>query len=191
MSPTIARLAAVLGALGVAATGAGCCASPPATGGAPESVAPAPAHDPVDVAFLQDMLAYDQQAVQLCRMVPGRSTNARVITIANEISAEQANEIFGLRAQLLQWEGPPAGPEPPKTEGGVDQATVDTLIKLRGAEFDKLWLRSMIAQRRGSVALAQHQLDHGTDPDVVSMATPIIKTHNYQIGQLTQALENR
>jgi uncharacterized protein (DUF305 family) len=147
-------------------------------------------HNAADIAFARNMIPHHEQAVQMAQMVPTNTTDRQVIALANQIIATQLPEVQALRAKLMQW------PETQDTHdargrdgpGMVDQATMDKLQSLGGAEFDRLWLTSMIAQHRGAVAMAQDELAHGRDADVMYLARTIIANQQAEINQMQQML---
>src|SRR5262245_35592707 len=109
-----------------------------------------------DVAFATNMIPHHQQAVDLSALVGDRTTNADLVALANQISAAQQPEIDVMKVFLVQWK------ENPDTNSGhsghgatmhgmVDAATMSKLQSLNGAEFEKLWLESMISHHQGAI----------------------------------------
>ena len=150
-------------------------------------------HNAADIAFARTMIPHHEQAVQMAQVVPTNTTNRQVIALANQVIATQVPEIQALRAKLMQWPETQdthdaRGHDSPAMPGMVDQATMDKLQSLRGAEFDRLWLTSMIAQHRSAVAMAQDELAHGRDADVMYLARTIIANQQAEINQMQQML---
>ncbi|MBV9506639.1 MAG: DUF4142 domain-containing protein [Acidobacteriia bacterium] len=61
-----------------------------------------------------------------------------------------------------------------------DQAIMDRLSKLNGAEFDKAYIRDMVADHRTDIGEFQKEADHGNDPAVkqfASMTLPTLQEH--------------
>ena len=64
-----------------------------------------------------------------------------------------------MKAQLVQWD---VQPDPSSDHSGhgmamqgmVDDATMAKLQSLKGAEFDTLWLQSMIGHHQGAIEMA-------------------------------------
>lgn len=194
MRPVVARTLAVLAVLAAGAT-AGGCATPAPPQAAPSSAAgtAAPAGDSPDVAFLQDMVAHHQQALTLTALVPGRSTDPRLAALAEQVAGRQRSEIAGFQAQLLQWEVPTPDPVQAVADlpGMVDQATVDRLQGLRGAAFDTAWLQSMIAQRRGALAMTRTEVANGRSPDIIGIARSVLAAEQADLDRMSQLLEAR
>jgi uncharacterized protein (DUF305 family) len=144
-----------------------------------------------DVAFATNMIPHHQQAVDLSALVQDRSSNAELIALAKQISAAQQPEIDVMRVFLVQWK------ENPDTNSGhsghgatmpgmVDGATMAKLASLNGAEFDKLWLESMISHHQGAIEMAKAQIANGDNVDAKALATNIVTTQEAEIDQMKQ-----
>jgi uncharacterized protein (DUF305 family) len=146
-----------------------------------------------DVAFATNMIPHHQQAVEMSALVPDRSTNAELIALAQQISAAQQPEIDVMKVFLVQWN---ENPETSSGHGGhgntmtgmVDAATMTKLQSLNGAEFDKLWLESMIGHHQGAIEMAKAELANGDNVDAKSLAKNIVTTQEAEIGQMKQML---
>jgi uncharacterized protein (DUF305 family) len=148
-------------------------------------------HNADDVMFAQMMIPHHQQAVDLAALVPDRSTNPAVVTLAATISGEQQPEITAMRALLLQWEVEPdaaADHSDMPMAGMVDDATMTKLESLKGAEFDTLWLQSMISHHQGAIDMANTEIGKGQSPDMITMAKSIVTAQQAEIDQMKQML---
>ncbi len=72
--------------------------------------------------------------------------------------------------------------------GMVDEATMTKLKSLNGAEFDKLWLESMISHHQGAIEMAKAEIANGDNVDAKSLAKNIVTTQEAEIGQMKQML---
>ncbi|MGV0625708.1 DUF305 domain-containing protein [Mycolicibacter minnesotensis] len=145
-----------------------------------------------DVTFLEHMVIHHQQALELTVMVPGQSMNRDLVMLADQVAAQQRTELQGCQAQLLQWEAPGerfADEDVAAIPGMVDKATLDRLRGLRGPEFDRLWLQSMIAHHRGAITMAQNEIEHGESPEAISIAHSLISFAQAEIDQMNKMLE--
>jgi uncharacterized protein (DUF305 family) len=151
-------------------------------------------HNADDIAFVTGMIPHHQQAVDMSALVPDRSTNPQVIDLASRISAAQQPEIDTMKVFLVQWK------ENPDTDSGhaghgnamqgmVDDATMAKLRSLNGAEFDTLWLRSMIGHHQGAIEMAKAELANGTNVDAKRLAQTIIDTQQAEIGEMNEMLK--
>jgi uncharacterized protein (DUF305 family) len=197
MRSATARVAAVF-AVPLTATMLTACGGSPDRHGAPSSTDRSSSqadhnadHNADDIAFARTMVPRHQQAVQMAQMVPTNTTNPQVITLADRIITTQAPDIQAFRTFLMQWQDV-QGHDAPGTDssgvGMVDQATMDKLQSLTGPGFDRLWLTSMIEQHRGAIAMAQDEVAHGRNADVIYLARSIIATQQPEIDQMKQML---
>ncbi len=197
----VAAFAAVVFAIALAA-----CAADSAGDGYSDSVAtetpvitgePA-GYNAADIAFADNMIPHHKQAIELARLVPDRSTNPELKTLADQIPAAQQPEINILNVFLVQWnENPEAGSggadgqagHGQSMDGMVDDATVAKLESLRGTEFDTLWLQSMIAHHQGAVEMAKTEIADGENVDAIAMAKTMAAAQEAEIGQMKKLLE--
>ncbi len=127
----------------------------------------------------------------MAQMVPTNTTNQQVVVLANRVTTAQVQEIQAFRAWLMQWQVPEGGDAAGHSmpmQGTVDQATMDKLQSLTGAEFDRLWLTSMIEHHRGAIAMAQEEAVRGNNPDVIYLARSIIAAQQAEIDEMKQML---
>lgn len=195
MTSVHTRVAALLAAFATATIVSSCATaskedhSVHASGVSTEQVA---AHDADDVQFAQLMIPHHEQAVELAGIVPGRSTNPNVIALAEKIAAEQQPEISAMKAMLLQWdvklESHESGHAGMAMQGMVDDATMVKLDSLRGADFDALWLQSMISHHQGVIAMAKTEIADGTSADMIALAKNIVTAQQAEIDQMKQML---
>jgi uncharacterized protein (DUF305 family) len=144
-----------------------------------------------DVAFATNMIPHHQQAVESSAMVPDRSTNAELIALAQQISAAQQPEIDVMKVFLVQWNENPDdnsghGGHGNTMQGMVDAAAMTKLESLNGAEFDKLWLESMVSHHQGAIEMAKAEIANGDNVDAKTLAKNIVATQEAEIGQMKQ-----
>ncbi|MCW2690390.1 MAG: hypothetical protein JWR37_5280 [Mycobacterium sp.] len=143
-------------------------------------------YNDADVTFLQMMYPHHAQAVEMARLVPGRSHNQQVIALAANIEKAQAPEMEQIAA-LLQSFGKPAPTDSGQTDGMPGMMTGDqmnTLKALSGKDFDRMWLQMMIDHHSGAVTMSNTELAAGTNPDAKSLAQKIIANQQAEINQM-------
>ena len=182
MSSVAMRFTALIAAVVTAAVVSSCGESAPA----PSALSTE--HNAADVTFAQKMIPHHQQALDMSAMVPSRTTNRKLIVMAKQIARGQQAQIETLQELLQQW-GEPSPSDHMELggmgmDGMVDAATMDKLPTLNGAEFDDLWLTSMIAHHQGAVAMAEPEVAQGKNPTAVKMAKTIVKWQQLEIGQM-------
>lgn len=194
MTSATVRFTAGIAALAAALTLSSCStATKEADHGAHSSsaAAPAAAHNADDAQFGQLMIPHHQQAVTLAALVPERSTNPAVTKLAATIAAQQQPEIDTMKKLLDSWGVNPddashdSGHAGMTMQGMVSDDTMVKLEALRGAEFDQLWLTSMIDHHRGAVAMANTEIKDGKNPDMVALARSIVTAQQAEIDQMT------
>ena len=152
-----------------------------------ESATAAP-NNAADVTFVSGMIPHHEQAVEMSALVPQRSTNPEVIKLAADISAAQEPEIHTMKGFLTQWNaGEGAGHEGHDMgamAGMVDDDAMAKLGTLKGADFDKLWLTSMIGHHEGAVEMANTEIADGANADAKALADHIVTVQQAEIAQM-------
>lgn len=192
-----ALLAAVAASLALSACGTATkTAEDHSTHSSSNSAAPSSAHNEDDVLFAQLMIPHHQQAVELADMVPDRSANPEVISLASKIAAAQQPEIDTMKAQLTQWGISPSGAQHESGHAGmgmqgmVDDSTMLNLRGLTGTDFDILWLTSMIGHHQGAIEMAKVEAEAGKSPQMTALARSIITEQQAEIDQMKKILQS-
>jgi len=192
MKTLIALVAAIATALFVSS-----CTSPSSTSSdghtdhthGSESSAAAP-NNAADVTFVSGMIPHHEQAVEMSALVPQRSTNPEVIKLAADISAAQEPEIQTMKGFLAQWNAGEGtgheGHDMGAMTGMVDDGSMAKLETLKGADFDKLWLTSMIGHHEGAVTMAKTEIADGANADAKALASHIVTAQEAEIAQMKQ-----
>jgi uncharacterized protein (DUF305 family) len=181
------RIAAALSALAIATVVSSCSGADATHDEQP--------HNGSDVTFAQNMIPHHRQAVVMSAMVPTKSMNRDLIVIAKDIGVDQQAQLDTLTEWLTQW-GEPVAPDHGGhaghsgmiMEGMVDEGTMHRLQLLSGADFDALWIRSMIFHHEGAVAMAQTEIAEGLSPDAVRMAKNVVRMQQWEISRLNHLL---
>jgi uncharacterized protein (DUF305 family) len=149
-------------------------------------------HNAVDMAFTRNMVPHHEQAVEMAQIVPTNTTNRQIVTLANQVISTQLPEAQAFRVWLMQWQD--AQGNDAASQGGmpitgmVDQRTMDRLRSLTGPAFDHLWLTSMIEHHKGAITMAQDEVAHGKNPDVIYLAHRIITRQQAEIDEMKRML---
>jgi uncharacterized protein (DUF305 family) len=160
-------------------------------GGSPTSATPSATRsdfNDADVTFLQMMYPHHAQAIDMAKLVPGRSQNQQVITLAQNIEKAQAPEMAQF-TDLLESFGKPA-PAADSGHSGMDMPGImsaeqmNTLTGLSGAAFDRMWLQMMIDHHTGAIDMSNTELREGTNPDAKKLADAIIANQQAEIAQM-------
>ncbi|RLK58323.1 DUF305 domain-containing protein [Actinokineospora cianjurensis] len=140
-----------------------------------------PDHNQADVAFARGMVPHHQQAVDMAGLAAGRTTNPKVLALADRVAAAQDAEITALTRWLDDW-----GVSPQNGHSGhMDDSR---LRGSTGADFDEEWLTLMTAHHEDAVAMSRAQLAEGVNADAKAMARRIIDAQQAEIDQMRELL---
>ena len=114
-----------------------------------------------DVQFMQGMIGHHAQAVEMVALVPSRSRRETMRLLALRIDVSQADEIRMMR-RWLEVRGQ-ALPDPHAHHahdatlmpGMLTAVEMDLLTKLKGDEFDRLFLEGMIKHHEGALTMVR------------------------------------
>jgi uncharacterized protein (DUF305 family) len=146
-----------------------------------------------DQAFASDMITHHRQAVEMAGLASGRSANPKVLALAKRIEAAQQPEIDDMTGWLDAWGS--AMPEDMSEHdmgdsmpGMMSAADVADLKKLKGAEFDGMFLTMMIDHHEGAITMAETQATDGSNPDAVALAKAVITAQTTEITEMRTLL---
>ncbi|RJL34017.1 DUF305 domain-containing protein [Bailinhaonella thermotolerans] len=209
------RLATRRALAGVAlASAAACSAAPPQGGVVPSSgppvVAPAgpgeaartaapgervplggPAANAADVLFAERMIPHHAQALRMTALAASRGASRTVKALAARIEAAQGPEIVVMRSWLAdQGRRPPDGhghgAEP--MPGMATPGQLDALAGASGEEFDRSFLRLMIAHHEGALTMAREVLRDGRDRRIRALARDVLSGQTAEISRMRALL---
>ena len=154
-----------------------------------------------DIEFLEGMYPHHAQALDMAKMVEGRTDNAELIALAAQIEAAQDPEMQQMSEMLTQWGRPDPASNP---TGGMDHSghgvgmadmpgmmsddDMAAMMDAQGVEFDKMWLTMMIEHHTGAITMSQTELDSGLDPTAEKLAEEIIAAQQAEIVQMQAML---
>jgi uncharacterized protein (DUF305 family) len=165
------------------------------------SAAPATYND-VDVMFTGMMIPHHYQALVLSELVPDRSSDAQVQSLASRIDLEQGLEIGTMRGwqgsnglpktdPVTSYEEMLADPEMVEEMGMASPEELAELETLSGNDFDVLFLNLMITHHEGAVRMLRDVLLHGQNLDLQQQAQEMMSTQRAQIGIMQDILATK
>lgn len=139
---------------------------------------PAAADDPADrsstadfeVRFMKGMIDHHHMAVEMSELCVSRATHSQLRSLCRQMSTAQQREIRELRGWLRHWYGmdhePMMSPE--------EEQQLERLASLRGAEFEKEFMKMMIqhhltAVRRSAQCVERASNEHDKLEDMCEM----------------------
>ncbi|UBU11474.1 DUF305 domain-containing protein [Nonomuraea gerenzanensis] len=151
---------------------------------------PAAAFNDADVMFAQMMIPHHEQAVEMAELAPGRAADPEIKELAAKIKAAQAPEIQLMKGWLTAWgKAAPEGGMGHDMPGIMSQGDLAKLEAAKGAEFDKLFARQMIAHHDGAIEMARTEQSSGANPEAKELARAIETTQQAEVAQLRRILD--
>lgn len=145
-------------------------------------------HNADDVAFAQQMIPHHNQALDMAKLVPSRSTDPKVLDLASRIEKAQDPEIRQMRDWLTAWGAGMTHESMPGMSGSMpgmmSDAGLRKLETVKGAEFDRTWLDMMIEHHQGAVVMARTELAKGGNADAKALAGKIIDAQQAEITEM-------
>lgn len=145
--------------------------------------------NPVDRAFVAQMIPHHRSAVQMANIAQRRGKSAFVKELADDIVRTQTKEIAIMRAadQRLRRAGIRKG------SLGVSEHMMGMsgdVASLRTTQpFDRAFLRMMIPHHQGAIVMAKAELAKGKDPELKRLAQNIITAQQREIREMRKQLE--
>ncbi|KQY09280.1 hypothetical protein ASD37_02125 [Mycobacterium sp. Root135] len=145
-----------------------------------------------DVMFLQMMYPHHSQAVDMAKLVPSRSQNQQLITLAQNIEKAQGPEMTQMTGLLTSFGKPAPSPDMSGHDmpgmggmpGMMSAEQMNNLTGLSGKAFDQAWLQMMIDHHSGAIDMSNTELRDGTNPDAKKLAQAIIANQQAEITQM-------
>ena len=150
-----------------------------------------------DLMFADMMIPHHQQAIQMSELAIAISSNSEIISLARRIKTAQAPEI----EQMKEWEdsGDPSHMGHEMMEdfdesstgmmGMLDEGELSELERAKGVEFDRLFLKGMIAHHEGAIDMAQMVVD-SENKYSAELGKAIIKAQRAEIVEMQTLLDS-
>jgi uncharacterized protein (DUF305 family) len=164
----------------------GACTTPaPQQAPPPTRIAPSAIVFGTDIAWAQLTLALNQKALQYLSLVPERAADARLVALAQQLSAGHTDEDTKLDAFLRQIGAPTDNPHAGMAMPGMATAEqITAMAAARGDAFDKLFVTNLRAHLTQCQNLAHSMSQSGKHPDAIALATTIESTRQQALTQL-------
>ena len=150
-------------------------------------------YNDADRDFVEMMVPHHHQAVLMAELASSRAEDDQVARFAQRIGDTQKGEIAVLQAWLEERDLPrasltPTGEHAEHMAGMLTQAQLDELAAARGAAFDRLFVKRMIAHHEGAVAMADRALSDGSEAINRTFAADVAATQSAEITRLREIL---
>jgi len=147
-------------------------------------------HNQADVTFTQGMIPHHEGAIDMAKLVQGRTTNAKVVDLASRIEKAQDPEIATMTGWLKAWGAEASTGSMPgmnhgsSVPGMMDPQDMAKLEQAKSADFDKMFLDMMIKHHQGAIDMAKTELQNGSSADAKKLAQQIIDSQQAEITEM-------
>ena len=147
-----------------------------------------------DVMFSQMMIPHHEQAIEMSDIAldPAVGASDAVKKLATRIKAAQDSEITKMKAFLTTWKErltPDSSKDHSHMMSGMLSADdIKKLSALRGVEFDRAWMTSMIDHHEGAIEMAKDVLKDGKDSAVKTLAKLVTTVQDSEILEMKKLL---
>lgn len=143
---------------------------------------------PYDLQFIDTMIHHHQGAVDMAKMIDGKTQNAELIKFGKQIVADQEKEIAQMKDWREKWfKGAPRAMNM-EMPGMMDSMKMD-MSKLSSAKdkaFDLAFIEMMTPHHQGAVSMAKEALTKSEKPEIKTLANQIIKAQEAEIKMMNE-----
>ncbi len=146
-----------------------------------------PALSAVDREFVRQAAMAGLMEVQLGEVADNQAASPEV----KEFGRQMVDDHGKANQQLMQLAGQKNVRIPSELEG-KHRETVDRLSRLRGAEFDRAYVTTMVEDHEADIAKFQRQSREGKDPDLkafVERTLPVLEKHLQHARELSERVK--
>ena len=141
---------------------------------------------PYDLQFIDTMTTHHTGAVEMAKMVDGRTQNADLKKFAAQIITDQEKEIKQMKDWREKWfagKSPAMNMEMP---GMADSMKMDMskLSNAKDKDFDLMFVEMMTPHHAGAITMSKEALTKSEKPEIKTLANQIIKAQEAEIKMM-------
>ena len=148
-----------------------------------------------DLMFAQMMIPHHEQAIEMSDLAISISKNSDIVALAKRIKAAQAPEIEQMNLWLDNGDPGHMGHDmmDDVDEAGhgmmgmLDEGEISELERATGVEFDRLFLKGMIAHHEGAIDMADMVVD-SENTEAAALGRAIIDSQSAEIEEMKTLL---
>ena len=159
-----------------------------------------PGENSAEAGFARDMMVHHAQAVEMARIVEGKTNDPEMRSLAADMALTQQAQIGQMQGWLDVWGLPPTGTEEPMawmghpTDGPMPgMATpqeIERLGELPPDKADEMFLRLMIPHHEAAIPMAQAVMERSDNPVVDAFAEKVVASQRVEVRNMQQMLED-
>ena len=183
----------------------------PGAPGQPTRILPSSTHGTLppsskkDIEFMQGMIMHHEQAVVMTALIESRTENKDIRLIGARISQSQIDEMNFMK-RWLEVRGEPVvslmssmdGDHPKNNHklmpGMLTPIQIGALMRAKGADFDRLFLRGMIQHHKGALVMVKELFDSpgaGQDAELFNFASDVDSGQRAEIRSMETLLNKK
>ena len=145
---------------------------------------------PYDLQFLDTMSVHHQAAIDMAKMVDGKTQNAELNKFAGQIIADQGKEIAQMKEWRDKWYAGKPAAKNMEMSGMMDsmKMMMDGGMKkmgsMTGKDFDTDFLDMMTPHHAGAITMAKEALTKAEHPEIKALSNQIIKAQEAEIKMM-------
>ncbi len=149
---------------------------------------PNAASQPYDLQFIDTMTAHHKGAVEMAKMVDGKTQNPDIKKFASQIIADQEKEIAQMKDWREKWFAGKAVAMNMEMPGMMDSMKMDMakLTNAKDKEFDLAFIDMMTPHHVGAVTMAKEALQKSEKAEIKTLAGQIIKAQEAEIKMMSE-----
>jgi uncharacterized protein (DUF305 family) len=145
---------------------------------------------PYDLQFIDAMVLHHQGAIDMALPADTNALHPELRQFARGVIEAQSGEIAQMKQWREQWfAGRPSSPETRSMPGmamSMMDISPDHMHKLRGVEFDRMFIEMMIPHHEGAIAMARDALVRAQHEEIRQLAQRIIADQQAEIETLNR-----
>lgn len=149
--------------------------------------------DAFDEAYIADMLAHHEGAINMAEQAQSVTAHEEIRTLAGNITQTQSAEIMQMRTWQTDWgyKVTMSGGHNSHSGGGMDMGgdMVEAQKKLQdltGAAYDREFLKQMILHHEQAVEMSQFAATKAKHQELKDLASAVISAQTTEIEQMKQ-----
>jgi putative membrane protein len=150
----------------------------PGSAGFAQAATPARHNMQQDRQFLRAVAIEDMTQAHMAEMAQSSASQGAVKDLGGAVAQEDRDE-YG---QLSMLAGK-AGAEIPKGINATRNPSIQALTRRKGADFDRGFLRTDIADERKMISLLETEAAHGTNADIKAWAQKTLATRKQELDK--------
>ncbi len=137
-----------------------------------------------DLDFMQGMIPHHQGAIEMSKVVLQFGKDAEVKTLAENVIKAQESEIAFMTSWLNKADKTKLveSPEATRGNGDVMTAMMKNMTMTYSDDADVDYIKSMIPHHQGAIDMAKVALQYAKDPEVLKLASEIVKAQEGEIS---------